>query len=151
MNTVTMSGNDTFILNNRLFNDLADGDCVSLSFPNEIATLKQGKNGNVIYSLNNTGKQCDVILRVMRNSSDDRYLNNLLIQQKSNFAGFPLMSGNFVKKTGDGQGNISYDTYITNGGIFVKEVDAKDNQEGDTEQSVSVYTLRFSNAPRSIR
>lgn len=150
MNAVAMSGNDTLILNNRVFADFADGDFATLEFPNEIAAVKTGKNGNSIYALNATGKQAGFKVRLIRGSADDKFLNNLLSQQQANFAGFPLMTGEMTKKVGDGKGNITSDTYITSGGVFVKLVPAKSNAEGDTEQSVVVYEMKFSNAPRAI-
>ena len=150
MSTVSMTGSDTIIIANRVFADLADGNCVEMTFPNEIAGLKTGKNGNSIYAFNATGKQCELKIRVIRSSKDDKFLNNLFNNQNYNFAGFILMTGQFIKKSGDGLGNISSDTYIMSGGVFTKGVEAKSNQEGDTDQSVSIYTLKFSNAPRVI-
>lgn len=150
MSTVALSGNDTLTLNNRIFADFADGTVADLEYPNNIANVKTGKNGNSIYALNETGKQADFKLRLIRGSSDDKYLNSLLAQQQANFAGFPLIFGTFIKKLGDGTGNIASDTYIVAGGIFVKQVPAKSNVEGDTEQSVSMYEFKFSNAPRVI-
>lgn len=150
MSTVAMSGADTINLNNRVFTDLADGDAVVLTFPNDIANVKTGKNGNSIYGLNESGKQCEIKLRLIRGSSDDKFLNSLLAQQQSNFSGFVLMIGEFIKKLGDGAGNVASDTYITSGGVFTKQVEAKMNVEGDTDQSVSVYTIKFSNGPRVI-
>jgi len=147
---VAMSGADTINLNNRVFTDLADGDAVVLTFPNDIANVKTGKNGNSIYGLNESGKQCEIKLRLIRGSSDDKFLNSLLAQQQSNFSGFVLMIGEFIKKLGDGAGNVASDTYITSGGVFTKQVEAKMNVEGDTDQSVSVYTIKFSNGPRVI-
>lgn len=150
MSTVAMSGADTVTINGRIMADLADLDPVALTFPNDIANVKTGKDGNSLYALNETGKQAEAKLRFIRGSADDKFMNNLLAQQKLNFAGFVLMTGVFVKKLGDGQGNISSDTYIMSGGIFTKEVEAKMNVEGDTEQSVAIYTVKFSNAPRVI-
>jgi hypothetical protein len=150
MATVSMSGADSIILNNRILADLADENCVELTFPTEIAQLKVGKNGNTIYGLNESGKAAEVKLRVIRASSDDKFLNGLLAQQLSNFAGFVLMIGQFIKKVGDGQGNISSDTYILSGGVFTKPVEAQSNVAGATDQSISVYTFKFSNAPRAI-
>jgi hypothetical protein len=60
------------------------------------------------------------------------------------------MTGELVKRIGDGTGKIVSDTYILSGGIFSKEVEAKSNVAGDVEQSVATYTMRFSNAPRAI-
>lgn len=150
MATVALSGNDVIVINGRLLSDLADGNVVELSFPNDIAQVKTGKNGNSVYGLNESGKQCEVKLRVVRGGSDDKFLNNLIAVQQNNFAGFPLMTGSFVKQIGDGQGNISNDTYIMSGGVFVKQIEAKGNVEGDVEQSISMYTLKFSNAPRVL-
>lgn len=150
MATLAMSGNDTIMINNRILADLADGDCVDLTFPNDIANVKTGKNGNSIYGLNESGKQCEVKVRIVRGSSDDKFMQGLLAQQQANFAGTVLMIGQFVKKIGDGAGNITSDTYITSGGVFTKIPEAKSNVEGDSGQSVCVYTLRFSNAPRVL-
>ncbi len=77
-------------------------------------------------------------------------MNNLITQQQANFAAFPLLQGEFIKQVGDGQGNVASDTYIVGGGVFVKFVEAKSNVEGDTEQSISVYRMKYSNAPRAI-
>lgn len=150
MSTIALSGNDSVIINNRIFADFADGNVAELTFPNDIATVKTGKDGNSIYGLNETGKQSELKLRLIRGSADDKFLNGLLAQQQLNFAGFPLMVGQFIKKIGDGSGNIKSDTYIMSGGVFTKQVEAKSNVEGESEQSVSIYTLKFSNSPRVI-
>lgn len=150
MSTVALSGADTIVINNRLISDLADGNCVEMTFPNDIAQVKTGKNGNSIYGLNESGKQCEVKVRVVRGSSDDKFLNNLIAQQQNNFASFPLLIGQFVKQIGNGSGVIAADTYIMSGGVFTKQIEAKNNVEGDTEQSIAIYTLKFSNAPRVI-
>lgn len=150
MSTIALSGSDTVVLNNRPLSDLADGNCVELTFPNDIANVKTGKNGNAIYGLNESGKQCEVKLRIVRGSNDDKFLNNLLAQQQNNFAGTVLLIGQFIKKLGNGAAAITSDTYIMSGGVFTKQVEAKTNVEGETEQSISMYTMKFSNAPRAI-
>lgn len=150
MSTIALSGSDTVNINNHVFADFADGNCVELTFPTDIANVKTGKNGNSIYGLNESGKQCEVKIRLVRGGSDDKFMNNLLVQQQANFAGTVLMSGTFIKKIGDGLGNITSDTYVLGGGIFSKQVEGKTNVEGETEQSVAIYTLKFSNAPRAL-
>lgn len=150
MAAVSMSGSDTLSINNYTMVDFADGDVATLTFPNEIAKVKTGKNGNSIYGLNETGKNAELKIKVLRASADDKFLNGLLANQQNNFAGFPLMIGQFVKKIGDGKGNISSDTYVTSGGVFVKQVEAKSNVEGDTDQSTATYTIHFSNSPRAL-
>lgn len=148
--SVSMSGSDTAIINNRVLADFADANCIELTFPTDIATVKTGKNGNSIYGLNETGKQAEVKLRLLRGSADDKFMNNLLSQQQANFAAFPLMIGQFIKKIGDGAGNITSDTYIMSGGVFMKQIEGKTNVDGEVEQSVAIYSLRFSNAPRVL-
>ncbi len=150
MPTIALSGSDTIVLNNHVFSDLADGNCAELTFPNDVANVKTGKNGNSIYGLNESGKQAELKLRIIRSSNDDKFLNGLFANQQNNFAGTVLLIGQFIKKIGDGRGNISSDTYIMSGGVFTKPVEAKTNVDGETEQSIAIYTFKFSNAPRAI-
>lgn len=148
--SVALSGDDSIIINNRLLTDLMDDDVGDLTFPNDVVGVKTGKNGNSIYALNQSGKQADLKLRIVRGSGDDKFLNNLFAQQQANFAAFPLMIGQFIKQIGDGAGNIINDTYITSGGVFQKEPEAKSNVTGDTAQAVVVWMVKFTNAPRVI-
>lgn len=150
MGAVALSGQDTVVINNYVFVGLADQNYVELTFPNDIANVKTGKNGNSIYGFNESGKQCEVKLRVLRASADDKFLNNLLTQQQANFAGTVLLQGQFIKKVGDGKGAITSDTYIMSGGVFTKQVEGKSSAEGETEQSLAMYTLKFTNAPRVL-
>jgi len=150
MGSVALSGSDTLTIQNHIFADFADANCAELTFPNDIANVKTGKNGNSIYGLNESGRQCELKLRVLRASDDDKFLNGLLAAQQLNFAGTVLLSGQFIKKIGYGDGKIASDTYVLGGGVFVKQVEGKTNTEGDVEQSIAMYTIRFSNAPRAI-
>lgn len=150
MSSATLSGQDVININGRILADLGDGNCVELTFPNDIAQVKTGKNGNSLYALNESGRQAEVKLRVLRGSSDDKYLQGLMAAQQENFAGTILMTGQFVKKLGDGQGNITHDTYIASGGVFTKRIEGKMNVDGETEQSLSIYSIKFANAPRVI-
>ena len=103
-----------------------------------------------IYAFNYTGLQCDMTLRLLRGSADDKFLNNLFALYKNDPAAFTLMTGEFSKQIGDGLGGITADTYILSGGAFKKSAGAKENADGDTEQAINVYNLVFSNAPRAI-
>ena len=154
MSALALSGSDSVTINNTILTDLADGDCVTLSFPNDIAVVKIGKNGNAIYGFNATGQMAEVRIKLIRGSADDKFMNNLLQQQNGsqgqNFASTVLAIGEFVKFIGDGQGNVLSDTYILGGGIFKKQVEAKTNVEGDTMQSTVEYILHFSSAPRAL-
>lgn len=154
---VALSGNDTIIVNGTILTGSADGNIAELTFPNEIANVKTGKNGNTIYGLNESGRQSELKLRVIRGSDDDKFMQGLLNAQQADFASFPLMIGTLVKRIGtttfsQGQGPATpvNDTYALSGGIFTKPVEAKSNVEGDTEQSVSVYMMKFANVSRTF-
>ena len=146
----SVSGQDTLVINNYLFVGLADQNFVDLTWPNDIMSVKTGKNGNSIFSFNETGKVCEMKLRVLRGSADDEFMNNLLSQQQANAAAFPLMQGQYVKNLGDGQGNLTSDTYILSGGVFIKQVEGKSSAEGEIEQSIAVYRMKFTAAPRVL-
>jgi hypothetical protein len=148
--TSAMSGQDTIMINDRTIADLADGDVLIITYPNDIASVKTGKNGNSLFAYNAAGKQSDVVLKLIRDSADDRYMNGLLSAQQANFAGFPAMYGEFIKQAGDTKGNINKDTYMLKGGVFTKAVEAKSNVEGDTEQSTSTYHIKFADTVRVI-
>ena len=150
MGTVALTGKDTIKINGRILNDLADGDCANLTHPNDAMVAKTGKNGNSLFAYNQTGKQVELVLRVLRASPDDKFLNGLKAAMDLNPPGFVLMDGEFTKNIGNGRGVITGDTYSCEGGAFKRGVDVKENQEGDTEQAVEVWTLIFTNAPRSI-
>lgn len=150
MPVASLTGQDTIVLAGRVLRDFADGDVAKLEYPNELAAVKTGKNGNSIFAFNTMGLQCEMTLRVIRGSEDDNFLNALLAQMRADFASFVVLDGQFVKRVGDGNGNITNDTYLVGGGVFTKNVAANSNVEGDTEQSISMYTLKFANADRSV-
>lgn len=148
--TVSLTGNDTITINGRILNDAADGDIGHLTFPNDMMAVKTGKNGNSLYAFNATGKQCELALRLVRGSSDDKFLNQLFALMTNNPPGFALMTGEFIKNIGDGAGNILQDIYTMTGGVVKKAPEVKENMEGDIEQAVTMWTLVFTNAPRTI-
>lgn len=151
MGLTTLTGDDVFIINDKpLILDTANGDIVTIDFPNELVTLTTGKNNNTIYAKNEAGSQVDITCRVMRGSSSDKDLNGLLSGQERDFVGFKLMNGAFVKRLGDGAGKVTYDTYTISGMAFTKKVGAKANTDGDSEQALVTYTMKASLATRGI-
>lgn len=146
----SLTGNDTIIINNRILNDFSTGVVAEIDFSNDLVQVKRGKNGNTIYALNNQGFQSEVNLRLLIGGPDDAYLNTLLQSQKSNFSGFVLLNGVFVKNVGDGTGNIHPTTYIMSGGTFKRIPKALTNADGDTEQSLVEWHFIFANNDRTI-
>jgi hypothetical protein len=149
-NEAALSGNDSLTINERVITALVDADAVTLDPVGDAAGAKTGKNGNTIFSQNQGGRQHDMKIRVLMGSSDDRYLNGLYTQQKASFETMNLLTADFVKKIGDGAGKVKRVTQVCAGGVFMRAVPGKSNSDGDTEQSVATYTIRFANVDRII-
>ena len=150
MGISALTGKDTIQIGDRVFVDFGDGDVANFTYPNELVTPKTGKNGNSIYAFNETGKQVDAVIRVLRGSPDDKYLNSLKVAMENDFPSFTLQDATFTKRVGDGAGNVSNDVLTVNGGVFTKGIDTKDNAEDDTEQAIAVYNFKFTNSKRKI-
>ena len=123
---------------------LTGNDTILLSF-NDPTTLIP-----IVDLGNETGNQGDLVLRVLRGSKDDKTLNSKLVALSANFGGFILMNCQLIKKIGDGLGNITNDTYNLSGGIISKRVEATSNVEGNTDQALAIYNIKFTNSPRSL-
>lgn len=150
MSVDILKGNDTITLNGRVISCLADGEVCTVEYPNDIATLTTGKDGNTIYVNSPSGENVNVSLRVLLNSSDDRYLSLLELQQEQDMASFTLLFGNFTKKLGDGKGKTTKVAWELEGGIFQKRQDGRDNTNLETEQGVAVFNMKFSRCKRTI-
>jgi len=152
--TVAVTGNDTIVINDgtgdRSIVDFANADNIVATFPNELVNMTVGKNGNAIYAFNQTGRIIEAELRLLTGSPDDKYLNSALIRIKTDLPSFILLTANFTKRIGDGLGNVGNAVYSMEGGVIYQQVDAKENSEGDTDNAVSVYRLRFANGDKSI-
>lgn len=143
-------GKDTLILGDRVFTGLIDGDVVDLDVPNNLAEMKTGKNKNTIIAANSTGNNGTLSVRIVLGCDDDKFLNSQYLLYNQDPAAYPLLSGSFVKRVGDGNGNVNRIPY-TLSGVFVQKIPkAKDNAEGDTEQGVAVYMLGVPNLERNI-
>jgi hypothetical protein len=151
MGSVSLSGTDVIQINGRILTDLGEGNPVEVTFPNDQAVMKVGKNGNVIYAFNASGQVVEAKIRILLGTADDQFLNSLLQTMINDFSGFILMTGQFSKRVGDGQGTFNTKVYQMGGGIFKKTPDAKTAAEGDTDQSIAEYHLMFNNAGTSIQ
>ncbi len=148
--SVSLTGSDVIIIGSRTLADLADGDTAVLDFPNNLAEGKVGKNGNSIVSFNSTGKTGTLTLRVVSGSPDDKYLNSEMTLYLEDPASYPMLTGEFVKRTGSSDGTTTSLVYILDSGFIQKIPNVKDNVEGDTEASISEWTIMFLNNKRSI-
>lgn len=144
----SITGNDTLTVWGRTFNELADGDTSAIVFPTDSVSGKTGKNKNTIFAKNEQGGNAELTLRVMRGSSDDKFLQKKVALMEKDFASFELANGSFTKRLGDGDGNVTRDVYILKGGIFKRFVDGRENVDGATDQNVAIYTMLFAYAKR---
>ena len=149
MSIFSLTGDDSIIINDIPLNDFADGDIGSLSLPNNIFDMQTGKNGNTIFALDESGNNATLTLRVLMSSNDDKRLNGMIPKSKG-FAQSVLATGSVVKQVGDGQGNVSYNTYLLAGGMVQKKPDVKSNVNGDAQQAVVEYIIVFAEANRAI-
>lgn len=143
MPTFSLTGDDTIELNvaPNLTNDLADGDAVMLTIPTDLVNLNVGKNGNAIYAKDENGNRFDMEIRVLRGTNSDATLLSKYLATKANFSGSTFITGQFIKHFGDGLGNIQAYTYTIGGALIRKAPEMKSNVNGDTEQSVTVYSI----------
>ena len=145
-----LTGNDTFILNDRVFNDMADGSTISITFPNEKTGHTTGKNGNTIYSTDKQGLNAECELRLIAGSADDIWLNGINIEQERDLPTFTLLNGSFSKRIGDGNGKVKFINYVLLGGVVRQNIETSENLQGETEQGIAVYRLFFAQAERAI-
>lgn len=151
MPEVSLTGQDTVQIDGIIFETLGDGTPFDITFPNDLGMVKAGKNGNTLYAKNEMGRVCDISLRVLLGGTDDKYLNGRLIQWIQDPSTFTLLTAMFVKRVGDGEGNIESKIYNCTGGFFKRQVEAKTSAESDTDQSIAVYQLTFGNCQVSIQ
>lgn len=149
MSIFSLTGDDSIIINDIPLNDFADGDIGSLSLPNNMFDMQTGKNGNTIFALDESGNNATLTVRVLMSSNDDKRLNGMIPKSKG-FAQSVLATGSVVKQVGDGQGNVSYNTYLLAGGMVQKKPDVKSNVNGDAQQAVVEYIIVFAEANRAI-
>lgn len=143
------TGQDILKIGARILSNFADGDVATISYPNDLHGMKIGKYGNAIAAHNEQGNMAELTVRVLKGSPDDKYLNSYVIAWKNHLPSFAPQNAEFTKV-------ITVDNSITNEVtsldflIPTRNVDTKDNVEGDTEQSVSVYSFRAGVSNRAL-
>lgn len=151
MAVYSVTGSDSLLINEKsLTNDLADGSVIEITYQNDRVGISTGKNKNTVFADNRTGGNAVLTLRLMRGSATDKWLNGLSAAQDKDFVSFELMRGMFTKRIGDGQGNVSFDNYTLLGGAFQKYPEVQENNQGETEQGVSIYTIIFADCSRAL-
>jgi len=152
MNGITaVAGKDVLIINGQVLTGYADQDAIKFEPQGPIAQMKVSKDGNSIYSMQYSGIVVKLTVRLVRACFDDQTLNSLLQQWIADPSTFVLMSGSYVKRVGDGKGNVTNEVYQLAGGVPETIPSAMSNMDGSTEQSVTVYTMLFRNDARLMQ
>lgn len=144
----SLNGQDTITIGGRLLTSFFDKDYGLLTFPNELANMKVGKGGNSVISLVNMGKMGELTLRILLASTDDLYINSIQRAWINDQPTFPLVSGQVVKRSGDGRGNVRNIVYYLEGGLPTTIPEARSNADGDEEQGVVVWKFKFARGSR---
>ena len=144
-----LTGQDVIIINDIPLNDFADGDIGTLEMPNDLFAMSTGKNGNTIFAYDEAGRNATLTLRILMSSNDDKRLNGL-VPKHEGFASTILVNGSVVKMVGNGEGKVSYNTYLLKGGMVQKKPAMTSNVNGETNQAVVEYVIQFADAERSI-
>lgn len=151
MAVYALTGNDTLIINERVISNLADGSTINITYDNDSVGVSTGKNDNTVFSDNRQGSNASIELRLIRGSEEDIYFNGLSIQQSRDLPAFTLLQGSFTKRVGDGFGVVKFDTYVLLGGVFTKRApQVSENLNGETDQGVSIYNIKFATASRAL-
>ena len=148
MSGFALTGNDTTILFGRSLTFFGKGEVVKIDYPTEFVKVEQGKNGNTIYATDNSGFLAKITVKVLRGSPDDQFLNAVVTAAKADLPSFTLGDGTFVKRIGQGNGSVTYDTYALAGISPTKLQPAMENTDGDPEQAQVVYEFTAAASPR---
>ncbi len=146
---LSLTGKEAIQVNGVLCTSLANGDCGKVSLPEELAKITKGKGGNAIYTEVAAGTLGEFVLRVLRASIYDNYLNGLLQTQLQDLASFTPLTAVVARRIGTLVGPQT-DTYKLFGGIFQKIPEIVINAEGSEEQGVAVYMMKFAKVGRAI-
>jgi hypothetical protein len=132
---------DTLQINNQVISTFANNDCGKVTFPNELVEIDVGKNGNVLAAINFKGFICDFEIRLVMGASDDQYLNGLLNQFMSGSPSFN--TGFFTKNFVDANSNVVSASISVQGGFIQKAPEMIISANGNIEQTVALWKLRF--------
>lgn len=133
--------NSTLTLNGRSIEDTPEGDVFTISYQGDASAQTQGLNGGVVVK-SNAGKYTAVLtVRVLKDSADDAFFNNLVNQETVEIVNGSLKT-NFTRDGVDGT-----DTYtISNGSVQTRGDNTINNTDGE---EVSEYGILCS-AVRSV-
>lgn len=133
-----------------VLSDFADGTVAELAAPNELSSMTTGYNGNSLGAHNEPGRQRELSLRVVKGSTDDKRFNENYNLWKNRDLRFRPLSMTFTKNVAHEDGSVTNDKVTCYFGLPTGQPVQMSDMAGNTEQVVSVYTIRFGNSERSM-
>ena len=133
-----------------ILSDFADGTVAELTAPNELSTITTGYNGNSLGSHNEPGRQRELSLRLVKGSNDDKRLNKAYNMWKNRDLRFRPLKMSFTKNVAHTDGSVTVDTVECFFGLPTGQPSQMQDTAGNTEQVISIYTIRFGNSERSM-
>lgn len=130
--------------------DFADGTVAELSAPNELSTTTTGYNGNSLGSHNEPGRQRELSIRVVKGSEDDKRINKNYNMWKNRDMRFRPLRASFTKNVAHSDGTVTHDTVDCYFGLPSGQPNQTQDTAGNTEQVVSIYSIRFGNSERNM-
>ena len=147
---ISINGNDTITINGALLTKFADKDYGLLNFPDKLTTTTIGKSGNAVIAYTPKGKKCELTLRLLLATTDDATINSYLQQLSQDAPSFPLLTGQIVKRSGDGSGTVRNVIYKLEGGTPDQIPESHSNSDGDEEQGIAVWKFTFAKGSRQL-
>ena len=135
---------------NFVLSDFADGTVAELSAPNELSSMTTGYNGNSLGAHNEPGRQRELTIRIVKGSEDDKRFNTNYNLWKNRDIRFKPFNMTFTKNVAHNDGSITNDKVTCFFGLPTGQPTQMSDMAGNTEQVVSIYTIRFGSSERSM-
>ena len=141
MSTIQLlADSTTLVLNGRLFNDFIDGDALTLTPVNELASRNRSTRGLNIQKRSDSDVM-DLVFNLPKYSDDEIYMNT---QRNSQV---PVLFEGSVKENYIKDGVEFVTTYtLEDGTITAQPTDTGNNTDGNQDMS---YTIQFNKAIRA--
>jgi hypothetical protein len=155
MSNLSFTGNDSIVGSTSfapawVFKYFPFGVVFDVTFPNDVWKVHVGKNGNTVYAYDNSGGMAKGVIRVMKGSADDGFLESLVAISAIDPPSTQALTIYIVKRYGGGSISQAFEEVICQNGVISKLVPVKSDADGDPEQSVATYEMIFSGVTRLI-
>lgn len=133
----------TLTLNKYAFQTLADGDVISITYPNDKTSHTNGMNGTSVIKNQMAGDVGELTVNVIKYGNDDIFLNPFAENGVANGVLEGTVQRNYTK-----DGNEFIESYSLSGGSVIKKPENTINTQ-DGEEMLP-YAIRFALVKRVI-